>query len=389
MDLYFRETDCKIKVMTEESTSSVILAHKAYASLGDLLIKYTEIDFNGLIDWLSTELNEIKNKEYTSKKQISKALMPSLDKIKSAHPYLEHELLYRSNIFNFVFELVQDKVKCRLSEVEYKKLFDLNIYEIKSSLEKLRQIAEIYIQVLNFLSDINKDSTTRRLTPAQKFFSIQNRWWQDGASIDSPLTISYIVEGGDYAVGYPEFDFDFDSQIESSREIVDPSSAIVELYHVDIKTALYIEVIKILEKNVVIKKCENCNKYFVPTSRTDEKYCGRIQSNNKSCKQSDGYLKNDLGIKMYRNKYQAFNQLRLRSKNLDWVNEAFLNWTIEADKKKRDYKAQNISLEEFQGWLDESYRKIKLRQQIEAYPDRCSIQEYMEYEKIYGEGGEK
>ena len=42
-----------------------------------------------------------------------------------------------------------------------------------------------------------------------------------------------------------------------------------------------------LENNIHIKKCENCGKYFIPTSRSDEKYCDNVSPQNpqKTCKE--------------------------------------------------------------------------------------------------------
>lgn len=62
----------------------------------------------------------------------------------------------------------------------------------------------------------------------------------------------------------------------------------LKLYEINtLKDILNIYFNYYLENNIHIKKCENCGKYFIPTSRSDEKYCDNVSPQNpqKTCKE--------------------------------------------------------------------------------------------------------
>ena len=44
-------------------------------------------------------------------------------------------------------------------------------------------------------------------------------------------------------------------------------------------------ILHMIENNIMLKKCENCGKYFYPASRSDEKYCNNVLKNGKTCRQ--------------------------------------------------------------------------------------------------------
>ena len=49
--------------------------------------------------------------------------------------------------------------------------------------------------------------------------------------------------------------------------------------------AIDFDLASIAKEKIDIKKCENCGKYFIPTSRSDEIYCDNIYKNEKTCKE--------------------------------------------------------------------------------------------------------
>jgi hypothetical protein len=52
---------------------------------------------------------------------------------------------------------------------------------------------------------------------------------------------------------------------------------IVELYEIDtIKDLLRFEFVKMIEHDIFIKKCKNCERFFIPMRRVDAEYCNRI-----------------------------------------------------------------------------------------------------------------
>lgn len=53
----------------------------------------------------------------------------------------------------------------------------------------------------------------------------------------------------------------------------------------DLESLLMFEYTKIKNNQLLIKRCANCGKYFIPSNRSDEIYCDNIFRSGKTCKQ--------------------------------------------------------------------------------------------------------
>ena len=115
-----------------------------------------------------------------------------------------------------------------------------------------------------------------------------------------------------------------------------------------------------LTKNLNIKKCENCKKYFIAYQRSDEKYCNRTspQDKGKTCKQYANFenWKNNINsneeLKLYRRIYMAKQmQTRRNPDNLDLKN-TFENWKKEAQSLRNEYVHGKIDKNTFISWLN-------------------------------------
>lgn len=112
--------------------------------------------------------------------------------------------------------------------------------------------------------------------------------------------------------------------------------------------------------NLNIKKCQNCNKYFIAYQRSDEKYCSRIspQSNNKTCKQyaSSENWKNNINsneeLKLYRRIYMAKQMQTRRNPDNKDLERNFENWKKEAQSIRNQYVHGKIDKNHFILWLN-------------------------------------
>lgn len=106
--------------------------------------------------------------------------------------------------------------------------------------------------------------------------------------------------------------------------------------------------------NVHIIKCENCGDFFLPRSRTDEKYCDKIHENGRSCKEM-GYenkIKSDQIMSEYRRVYKNKNaQKRRRAKKDPDAEAEFKSWVNSASYQRDRARDGEISFEEFKEWL--------------------------------------
>lgn len=80
------------------------------------------------------------------------------------------------------------------------------------------------------------------------------------------------------------------------------------------------EVYHLFQSGGVVKKCPNCNQYFIPENRSDTIFCTRIapQDENKTCQEYGKYLnylkktQDDESLKLYRQIYNRKNNKRRR-----------------------------------------------------------------------------
>lgn len=125
----------------------------------------------------------------------------------------------------------------------------------------------------------------------------------------------------------------------------------------DIVSLIALDILKSMEKNIVIKKCENCQKYFIPENRSDEIYCNRIFKNNKTCKQI-GYeekASKDVFTKAYRKEYKTQHQRIRYNKHIEnYAAKHFEPWK-EAAKTALKRFQKNNDIEGFENWLHEHH----------------------------------
>ena len=114
-----------------------------------------------------------------------------------------------------------------------------------------------------------------------------------------------------------------------------------------------------------LNKCENCDKYFITSTKSNEKYCSRIY-NNKTCKEikkreKGKKLEDDKCFKLRKNVYNALRNKtdRARLKNdkdtlnraIQKQNELLDNYPIWKDKLKNN----QVSFKEYEDWIKSLY----------------------------------
>lgn len=123
---------------------------------------------------------------------------------------------------------------------------------------------------------------------------------------------------------------------------------------------LYVSLLEIASnKDIKIKTCKNCGKYFIPIKNT-EKYCDIVYyQNEQTCKTigaTNSYTKKRKsveGIRFYRNNYQRRLMQAKRSDD-EKVKLAFENWKQLAKNKIKEFNNNEISEDEFLEWMKEN-----------------------------------
>ena len=112
----------------------------------------------------------------------------------------------------------------------------------------------------------------------------------------------------------------------------------------------------IINKNINIKQCKNCHKYFIPSKRSDEIYCNRIFRNGKSCKEigPEEKIKNDEFSSAYRKAYKTQHQrIKYNKHNKQYKEKHFEPWRDAAKKAMTKFRSSN-DIAGFIKWLDDN-----------------------------------
>lgn len=154
--------------------------------------------------------------------------------------------------------------------------------------------------------------------------------------------------------GIPENMADsFNAAIEYAKSI--NNNKIYEVYEIhNLQELLSIEILTMVQSKTEIKKCENCNKYFVRNDKK-KKYCDRISAAGETCyksakkKRFKHKLENDLAFKLYNTAYKR--HYAQYSKN-NMTKQEFLTWQYEANEKLDLTNANELDIAIFEKWLN-------------------------------------
>jgi len=133
---------------------------------------------------------------------------------------------------------------------------------------------------------------------------------------------------------------------------------IEQLYEIDsIEDLFRFEFIKMIKHDIFIKKCKNCERFFIPKRRADAEYCERIYGNtNRKCSEIGAMLRYERKVagnpilEAHKKAYRRFHS-RVRTKKM--TQSEFLSWSEEASQKRDECLAGELTFEEFVGWLEQ------------------------------------
>lgn len=129
-------------------------------------------------------------------------------------------------------------------------------------------------------------------------------------------------------------------------------------YHVNnLESILMFEYIKIKENQLLIKKCANCGKYFIPSNRSDEIYCDNIFRSEKTCKQV-GYeekeKKDPFKVLYAKARKTQHARIRYNIKNKpNYKEDHYIPWRMAAEKARDHFKLLN-DIDGFRQWIEDN-----------------------------------
>ncbi len=233
--------------------------------------------------------------------------------------------------------------------IEYPRLYSFGQFELLLSTIYDRDEAW-HLKTLGFFAPIES-------TDAGRYFFDDKRAFQKA---------EYCIRGD----GLSDMEHIFRVQ---RRDYILPSP-VVEVFRIsNVVDAVLLSLFHLLQEQTAIKKCANCQKFFVPLARGDAIYCDRPapQDSKKTCKEYGSKvlwyetIVNDDVAKLARNIYCAKQMLAKRNPDKPEFAEMFEYFKAEKKKWEQEVKAGRKTREEFVEWL----RAMKLRRTL-SEPDK-------------------
>ena len=171
-------------------------------------------------------------------------------------------------------------------------------------------------------------------------------------SVSEKMVAYYNAEGGDTLNT-----FQFQPQT-MNFEVIDHKIFAEVLYPKDIYDLIDFHVRECVKREVRMRVCKNCLRYFAVTGKASTEYCDRVcDSKGRTCREMGAIntwaqrKQGDEVFKEYRREYKK-RFARINAGKL--TRSAFYAWSEEARKKKEDCDNGAITPKEFSRWLKES-----------------------------------
>ena len=171
-------------------------------------------------------------------------------------------------------------------------------------------------------------------------------------SVSEKMVEYYNAEGNDTLNT-----FQFQPQ-PMSFEVVDKKVFAEVLYPNDIYDLIDFHVRECVKREVKMRVCKNCLRYFAVTRKASTEYCDRVcDSKGRTCREIGAIntwtqsKRDDEVFKEYRREYKK-RFARINAGKL--TKSAFYAWSEEARRKKEHCDSGVITAEEFSRWLKES-----------------------------------
>ncbi len=148
-----------------------------------------------------------------------------------------------------------------------------------------------------------------------------------------------------------------DNKCEIFNQLNTYRVSLVQEYAINsIEDFITVSLMQILQNNIKICKCENCDKLFISTNKSNEKYCTYEFKDHKTCRDLSYsiHLQKDNLANLLRKKYRTENAKKIRNKHIPNIQVKFDNWYSKAKEQKRMCEKGNITFDDFNKWFEDN-----------------------------------
>lgn len=285
--------------------------------------------------------------------------------------YNENEI----NIKKYVDKEIKNRIK---SEKNLIKLYKQHLKRyVKDNERTLEQIFDEYINVLKFWIVFSKyilinfynlatNKYDSKLSSNQRLLNyllnIERTYYSDKIFELPKSEITLELNNGEIAMDLNDFvKKNRENLLHNNDNIYEKINTftvnLIQEYSINsIEDFIGVSLIQILQNNIKLCRCENCDKLFISTSKSNEKYCTYKYKGKKTCRDLSYsiHLQKDELSNILRKKYRTENAKKNRNKHIPKIEEKFQSWYLKAKGQKTLCEKGKISLNDFNKWFDDN-----------------------------------
>ena len=286
---------------------------------------------------------------------------------------LNDVLYFQDFVFKYGidFILTMDKSKIIKPYVTYSiSEFNLLFYKLHNLIKSdLLTIQNEFKKELDFCFSSQVDKSISLLTPMQRYYISYH-------SCNENAFFTYVPKLKKYSKGITiDFESFFNTNITLEqysqnnliKMVLDKSFSLSPYSYIcsKLENALFISFTNLISNDkLYIKNCKNCGKYFIPVSRSDEKFCTNLISrdSDKTCRDVGAFNLYNKKIRdneiesLFRNTSAALAMKVKRNPDIPIYKEKYEKWKIYSKIQKKKYYDKLITKDELIEWINKQRR---------------------------------
>lgn len=268
---------------------------------------------------------------------------------------------YNTFFYLYGFELLKEYIPYNELINTYTSEDDLvkitkKVYE--DSYEYLLNMQYNYRKIVDFIYNLNGNEELKECKPSSKFVASLVTHSNDIYTYSNDIEV--ILDT--YSDKYLKYG---NQSLEELTKELDNNESFIPITNVYTSEKLSNIIFVVLEQivknsNLPIKKCQYCDRYFIPSVRQDELYCDLPNQDGKSCREKGAKqtykenLEKIPALLEYRKAYQKKFMEVSRSNNNKVLKKDFDNWKKIAQGKIKEYKKGQMTEDELYKWIIEN-----------------------------------
>lgn len=255
------------------------------------------------------------------------------------------EKAYNTFFYLYGFELLKDYIPHKELETTYSSEDALvkimkEVYE--ESLGKLIEVQRNFRECVDFIYNLNGNENLKDSKYNSKFVSFLITHQNDIYTYSSDIEVILDTYSNKVEEHYKYSLIDLTKQLDQDDSIIKMTNVYTSEKLSNIAFVVLEQFVK--NSNLLIKKCQYCNRYFIPAIRQDELYCDLPNEDGKLCREKGAKqtykekLEKDPVLREYRKAYQKKFMEVSRSNGDKQKKDDFDNWKVEIQEMLKQYK---------------------------------------------------